>query len=316
MKIAVLFPGQGSQYLGMGREFIETDPDCAAIMEQAEAVCDFPLCQLCMEGPMEELTRAVHLQPAITVTNLICWQALQNGWGGKLAASCFAGHSLGEYSALSAAGVLSIEDTMRLVARRGLLMEREGRKHPGAMRAVLGLNVVEVEGIIAQCLGAGVATVANHNTEQQIVISGEVAALDAIGAIAAARGAKIIPLAVSVANHSPLVADAVPDFSAFMAAVPFNRPRIPVYFNILAATEEEPALIREIMARQIASRVRWFELIQAMIGQGVDTFIEVGPKAVLKGMMRKIAPKGYVYQALQFDSPDGLAQCLEHLGMN
>ncbi|MDO9068593.1 MAG: acyltransferase domain-containing protein, partial [Deltaproteobacteria bacterium] len=119
MKIAVLFPGQGSQYLGMGREFIETDADCAAIMEQAEAVCDFPLRKLCLEGPIEELTRAIHLQPAITVTNLVCWQALQKAWREKVVASCFAGHSLGEYSALCAAGVLSVQDTMRLVARRG-----------------------------------------------------------------------------------------------------------------------------------------------------------------------------------------------------
>ena len=316
MKIAVLFPGQGSQYLGMGREFIDTDADCAAIMEQAEAVCDFPLRKLCLEGPIEELTRAIHLQPAITVTNLVCWQALQKAWGKKVAASCFAGHSLGEYSALCAAGVLSVQDTMRLVARRGMLMEREGQKHPGAMRAVLGLHVAEIEEIVEQCAGAGVATVANHNTEQQIVISGEVAALDAIGAIAAARGANIIPLAVSVANHSPLVADAVPDFAAFMDGVEFNRPRTPVYFNVTANMEEQPDAIREMMARQIASRVRWFELIQAMIAQGVDTFIEVGPKAVLKGMMRKIAPKGYVYQALQFDSPDSLAACLEQIGMN
>jgi [acyl-carrier-protein] S-malonyltransferase len=316
MKIAVLFPGQGSQYLGMGREFIETDADCAAIMEQAEAVCDFPLRKLCLEGPIEELIRAIHLQPAITVTNLVCWQALQKAWGKKVASSCFAGHSLGEYSALCAAGVLSVQDTMRLVARRGMLMEREGQKHPGAMRAVLGLHIAEIEEIVGQCAGAGVATVANHNTEQQIVISGEVAALDAIGTIAAARGAKIIPLAVSVANHSPLVADAVPDFAVFMAGVEFNRPRTPVYFNVTATMEEQPVVIREMMARQIASRVRWFELIQAMIAQGVDTFIEVGPKAVLKGMMRKIAPKVYVYQALQLDSPDSLAACLEQIGMN
>ena len=203
MKIAVLFPGQGSQYLGMGREFIETDADCAAIMEQAEAVCDFPLRKLCLEGPIEELTRAIHLQPAITVTNLVCWLALQKAWGDKAVASCFAGHSLGEYSALCAAGVLSVQDTMRLVARRGMLMDREGQKHPGAMRAVLGLSVAEIEEIVGQCVGAGVATVANHNTEQQIVISGEVAALDAIGAIAAERGAKIIPFIVSFMYFHP-----------------------------------------------------------------------------------------------------------------
>jgi [acyl-carrier-protein] S-malonyltransferase len=316
MKIAVLFPGQGSQYLGMGREFIETDADCAAIMEQAEAVCDFPLRKLCLEGPLEELTRAIHLQPAITVTNLVCWQALQKAWGEKVVASCFAGHSLGEYSALCAAGVFSVQDAMRLVARRGMLMDREGQKHPGAMRAVLGLSVAEIEEIVGQCVDSGVATVANHNTEQQIVISGEVAALDAIGTLAAARGAKVIPLAVSVANHSPLVADAVPDFAAFMDGVEFNRPQTPVYFNVSATVEEQPIIIREMMARQIASRVRWFELIQAMIAQGVDTFIEVGPKAVLKGMMRKIAPKGYVCQALQVDSPDSLAACLEQMGID
>jgi [acyl-carrier-protein] S-malonyltransferase len=313
MKIAVLFPGQGSQYLGMGREFIETDADCAGIMEQAEAVCDFPLRELCMDGPMEELTRAIYLQPAITVTNLICWQALQKALGKQVSVSCFAGHSLGEYSALCAAGVLSVKDTLRLVARRGLLTERETQEYPGAMRAILGLNIAEVEEVVAQCASAGIVTVANHNTEQQIVISGEVAAVDAVSALAAERGAKVIPLAVRAANHSPLVAGAVPDFSAFMAEVEFHRPLTPVYFNVLAAEEWEPVVIREIMARQIASRVRWLESMQAMIALGVDTFIEVGPKTVLKGMVRKIAPRGYAYQALQVDTPEGLSQCLAQL---
>ncbi len=313
MKIAILFPGQGSQYLGMGREFIESDPECAAIMEQAEAVCDFPLRRLCLDGPMEELTRAVHLQPAITVTNLICWQAVRKAWAGRAVVTCFAGHSLGEYSALCAAGVLSLKDTIRLVAMRGSLMEREGRKHPGGMRAVLGLGIVEIEGMVAQCAEAGVVTVANHNTEQQIVISGEMVALDAVAALATKQGAKVIPLAVSVANHSPLVADAVPDFTEFMSKIKFHTPQVPVYFNVSATQTEVPSLMRMLMASQIASRVRWFEIIQSMMAQGVDTFIEVGPKTVLKGMMRKIAPQGYEYQALQCDSPVGLVQCLEQM---
>ena len=298
MKIAVLFPGQGSQFLGMGREFIDSDSDCAAIMEMAASVCDFPLETLCQDGPMEELTRAIHLQPAITVTNLICYQGLKKAWRDNFSATCFAGHSLGEYSALCAAGVLSVEDTIRLVIKRGALMEREGQSNPGGMRAVLGKTIEEVESIIADCSDAGIVTAANYNTELQIVISGSIPGLDAVEKVASADGARVIPLAVSVANHSPLVAKAVPDFSVFMDGVEFLSPETPVYFNVSAKTEQDTAQIKEMMASQIASRVRWFEIINSMIAEGVDTFVEVGPKTVLKGMIRKIAPKGYKYKAL------------------
>ena len=314
MKIAVLFPGQGSQYLGMGQEFIDSDKGCASVMEVAESVCDFPLNEITREGPMEELTRAIHLQPAITATNLVCWQALQSALGERLQVSCFAGHSLGEYSALCAAGILTVADTVRLVARRGALMEREGLKNPGGMRAVLGLDIAAIDGIIASYTGNGVVTTANHNTPEQIVISGSLEGLDAVSKIAENKGAKVIPLNVSVANHSPLVADAVPDFASFLAGIEFKQPQIPVYFNVSAQMENDPVVIRDMMARQIASKVRWFEIISLMIAGGVDTFIEVGPKTVLKGLMRKIAPRGVKVNALQFDSPQSLAACLEKLG--
>ncbi len=314
MKIAVLFPGQGSQFIGMGQEFIESDRACAGIMEMAESVCDFPLHTLTAEGPMEELTRAVHLQPAITATNLICWQALRTALGDNLQVACFAGHSLGEFSAICAAGVLTIEDTIRLVAKRGSLMEREGLKNPGGMRAVLGLDIAAIEGLIAGYVGDGVVTAANHNSPEQIVIAGSMDALDAVGRMAEGKGAKVIPLNVSVANHSPLVAEAIPDFAAFIDQIDFKGPRIPVYFNVSARVEADTATIRGLVARQIASRVRWQEIVSAMLADGVDTFIEVGPKAVLKGLMRKIVPSGQKVNALQFDSPKTLAACLEKLG--
>ena len=313
MKIAVLFPGQGSQYIGMGGEFVASDSDCAAVMAEAESVCDFPLGKICQEGPMEELTRAVYLQPAITVTNLICWQAVRKALADKPAVSCFAGHSLGEYSALYAAGVLSVTDTIRLVAKRGALMEREGLKNPGGMRAILGLGIEAVEAIIGGYNGQGVVTAANHNTQTQIVISGDEQAMDVVSARATEQGGKVIPLNVSVANHSPLVADAVPDFAEFMAGVEFREPKTPVFFTVSATAERDVNIIKTMMARQIASKVRWYETISGMIATGVDTFIEVGPKTVLKGLMKKIVPKGYAYTALQVDSPDTLAACIARL---
>jgi len=313
MKIAVLFPGQGSQFLGMAQEFVDSKKECAGLMQMAENTCDLNLQELCGQGPMEELTRATNLQPAITIANLICWQAFMDETGGEIEVSSFAGHSLGEYSALYAAGVINAEDAMKLVSKRGALMEREGVKNPGGMRAVLGLDINAVEKIIADYSGDGVVATANHNTPQQVVISGSFTGLDGVTDVAEEQGAKVIPLNVSVANHSPLVADAVPDFTEFMVNTDFNIPQIPVYFNVTADTETDPKKMKGLMASQIASKVRWYEIITAMVNDGVDTFIEVGPKSVLKGMMRKIIPKGTKVTSLQFDSPDSLEKCLQKL---
>lgn len=315
MKIAVLFPGQGSQYLGMGQEFVKSNTACAALMAMAEATCEINLGSLCAEGSMEELTQASKLQPAITMTNLVCWQAFMDALGTNELVSCFAGHSLGEYSALFASGVLSAENTMRLVAKRGALMEREGTIHPGGMRAVLGLDIATVEQLIADYKGSGAVAAANHNTPVQVVISGSMAALDEISIQAEALGAKIIAINVSVANHSPLVAGAVADFAEFMAGIPFQPPQTPVYFNVSAALESDVGAMKTMMANQIMTKVRWFEIIEAMLAEGVDTFIEVGPKTVLSGMMRKIVAKGSKVTTMQFDTPATLAQCIDKLNL-
>ena len=312
MSIAILFPGQGSQFLGMGQEFVESSGECREIMEIAEDICGAPLAKICEDGPMEELTRAAYLQPAITAVNLMCWKMLAKEISAQQAPRFFAGHSLGEYSALQAAGVISVEDTIRLVAKRGELMEIEGKKNPGGMRAVLGLSVDQVEEQIASQT-AGTVTVANHNTEQQIVISGDMQGLDEACKALEENGAKVIPLNVSVANHSPLVGGAVPEFSNFLESITFQPPTTPVLFNVTASPETEVIKIKDVMAKQIASRVRWFESISTMLEKGIDTFIEAGPKTVLKGMMRKIVPKGVKVTSLQFDTPDGLKKCIEKL---
>ncbi len=313
MKIAVLFPGQGSQYLGMGEEFVNTKPACAALLATAEACAELPIGRLCHDGPMEELTRASHLQPALTTANLICWQAFRDALPDGVAISCFAGHSLGEYSALYAAGVLRLEDTIRLVAKRGALMEREGRAHPGAMRAVLGLEISRIESVLAQYQGEGLITPANHNTPEQTVLAGSPEALALVSAQFEEMGARVVPLNVSIANHSPLMAGAVPDFSDFLTDIFFQPPAVPVYFNLTGKLEREPGKMKDLMARQIVSRVQWCAIIQAMLADEVDTFIEVGPKAVLKGMIRKIVPKGSRVTALQLDNPESLEQTLSLL---
>ncbi len=309
-KTAILFPGQGSQYIGMGLEFLEADTEAEKLMELAESSSGAPLRKLCLEGPMEELTKAVYLQPSLTVINLICWHAAKKA---GIQADYFAGHSLGEYSALCASGILTVADTLKLVSERGRLSEREGQKNPGGMQAILGMTLQEVEDMLAGLPAGDMVTVANHNTESQIVVSGYHDSLAKLEEQVAEKGGKAITLNVSVANHSPLVAGAIPDFEAIMAGIPFSPPAKPVLFNVTGAEETEPDAIRGIMSRQIASRVRWFDIINALLAKGVTTFIEVGPKKVLTGLTKKIVPRSSGCRLLHLDSPETLAKCLETL---
>ncbi|HET97484.1 MAG TPA: [acyl-carrier-protein] S-malonyltransferase [Desulfurivibrio alkaliphilus] len=303
-KTAIIFPGQGSQYIGMGRGFLEQDSQARELLVRAEKLSGLPLERLCLEGPLEELTRTLNLQPALTVINLICLRAVQKS---GVRADYYAGHSLGEYSALAAAGVLSFDDTIRLVTERGRLMEREAARNPGAMAAVVKLDFAAVAEIVAAAASRGRITIANHNSAAQIVISGDTPAVEAASALAKERGGKAIALPVSGAWHSELIAGAVPDFSKIMAATPFNPPATPLFFNVTAAPETDPAAIRSIMARQIAATVRWYEIIENLRAAGVGTFIEVGPKTVLSGLLKKIIPTDYPCEIRQVDSPETLA---------
>ncbi len=308
-KIAILFPGQGSQFLGMTREFRDQDPEARALMAAAEEASGLPLAALCDDGPMAELTRTLHLQPAMTVANLICYDALAKA--GVQADFC-CGHSLGEYGALYAAGVLSARDTLALVTERGRLMEREAEAHPGAMRAVVKLDIEQVRAVIGQ-VKSGVLCVANHNSAEQIVISGEAGPVEEAAGLVAERGGKAIPLKVSGPWHSPLIGGAIADFVTVMGGIDFKTPRVPVLFNVTAGVEPNPEVIRGIMARQIASPVRWFETMQRLMAEEVRVFIEAGPKNVLTGLMKKIVPADYDHQCFQVDSPASLEQCLAGL---
>ena len=310
-KIAILFPGQGSQYLGMGKAFLEADSDAARLMDLAEQISSLPIKRLCLEGPMEELTQAANLQPVLTTVNLMCWQAVARA---GIVPDYFAGHSLGEYSGLCAAGVLSKEDTLKLVTERGRLSDREGTRNPGGMQAILGLTLDEVEKLLFQLSTDGIVTVANHNTEMQIVISGEKEVLAEVEEIVAEKGGRAITLNVSIANHSPLIAGAVPEFEEILKSIPFATPTTPVLFNVTADEETDPDVIRSIMTKQIVSRVRWFEIINNLIARGVNIFIEVGPNTVLKGLLKKIVPKSSGIRSFQVDTPEALAKGVDEIG--
>jgi len=289
-KIAFLFPGQGSQSVGMGEEFYREYDIVREIFEMTEEICQINIAKLCFKGPMEDLTRTVNLQPAVTAVNLACMAVIEKE---NIAYQFCAGHSLGEYAALCAARVNAKEDTVRLVYQRGKLMHREANKHQGAMHVIVGLPFDEVSELVARVQKRGVVSIANHNTQLQIVITGAPPSVEQVSSLAVAKGAKSVPLKVSGAWHSDLIKGAQDEFKAYLDTIGFNAPDKQVFFNVTAAPEENPAAIREIMARQLCSPVRWYETINRLKEEEVEVFVEVGPGRVLAGLLKKTLPGDY-----------------------
>lgn len=289
MKIAFVFPGQGSQYVGMGQDLYETYLEAKAIFDEADEVLGFSLSELCFEGPKEELDDTINTQPAVFVTSLACLEVLKS----RLSASplFLAGHSLGEYTALVAAGALDFADGLKLVRERGRLMKEAGEQNPGGMAAILGLEAETLDEIcqIASRETGGIVQLANYNSPGQIVVSGHREAVERALELAKERKAKrVIPLAVSIAAHSPLMQPAARAFAGVVAQVDFRQPQVPVVANVTAAPVTTVAEIRDELVKQLTSTVRWVESVQYMIAQGVATFVEIGPRNVLTGLIRRI----------------------------
>lgn len=302
--IAFLFPGQGSQSIGMGQDLHAEFDTVRELFDMAEEVTRLPIRRLCFQGPMEKLTETVNLQPAITTVNLAFLAALRKEGVGPTVS---AGHSLGEYAALNCARVNTDIDTLRMVLRRGELMHREAERNAGSMHAVLGLDIETVQSVVDETRGAGPVSVANHNTEHQIVITGAPSAVQAVSRKAVAHGGKSIALRVSGAWHSELIRGAEEEFRQFLEALEFQTPQSRVIFNVSADFESDPTAIRNLMASQLCSPVRWYDSMKRLLDEDIDAFVEIGPGKVLSGMLRKILPRDHaagiynVYDLKSFD---------------
>lgn len=287
--VAFLFPGQGSQAVGMGRELAARFEIARRTFEEADDLLGFSLSRLMWEGPEEELNDTVNTQPALFVHSIAAQRVLGE-LRPDLQPVAVAGHSLGEFSALTAAGALSFADGLRLVRRRGELMKRAGEIAPGGMAAVLGLDIPTLERICQEASTDGeVVQVANDNCPGQVVISGAQAALERAVKLAQEAGARrVVPLKVSIAAHSPLMAPIQVEFDLAVETAPISDPRVPVVSNVTAHPMTTADEVRADLRAQMTNRVRWTESIRYLRAQGVTTFLELGSGSVLTRLLKRI----------------------------
>ncbi len=302
--IAFLFPGQGSQEVGMGAELAKRYRIASQTFEEADDLLGFSLSRLCFEGPQETLTETSHAQPALYVAGVAALRTLYEELGESFKPAYVAGHSLGELTALTAAGSLTFPEGVKLVRRRGKLMRDAGQHSPGGMSALLGLNVVKAEEVCAEAqeTTGGVVVVANDNCPGQIVIAGDEETLALATENASKAGAKrVVRLPVSIAAHTPLMAHAQEEFSKALKETHFQEPIIPIIGNTQAKPLTTAKEIRAELSAQLTTPVRWTESVRTMLDAGATTFFELGSKSVLIGLLKRIDRNaaGYVIDALE-----------------
>lgn len=307
-RVAFLFPGQGSQFPGMAHDLAGAYRGVAATLAEADAALDMELARVMAEGPAEVLTATEIAQPAILAHSVAIQRILAED--GREPAYVV-GHSLGEYSALVAAGGLGFAEALRLVRERGLAMAEAGAAVPGAMAAIIGLEDEAVAAVVAEAGEVGVVVVANYNSPGQVVVSGEPEAVALAGKLAKAAGARgSMPLKVSGAFHSPLMQPAAERLRPLLEAAPIRDTRVPLVSNVDAQPRQDAAGLRAALEAQVTGSVRWTESMRRLLAEGVDLFVEIGPGDVLTKLMKRIAPEA---EALATSTPAGVEAVRERL---